>query len=338
MRLFLKQITVILVVGGILTGPAYAQGPGSVIATGASEFLPASAPAAVGGTAPAAIAGGGTYAEMVGDIPWADELTGETSIPVKEGGNAGGPGIVSKVVGYVAQNWMYFALGALALGALAYFLTRDKGGKKKDTKAGSPCNKTPTQVLPVDPSCENIKCQNGGTCKNGVCECPSGYTGNRCETQSGLGSIVPDTTIRNPSGLSDGGLSANDPLTAGAKSGGGGGDGGGAAADEARRGKVRENAARNYTLAKENLKRGDKYKETADAVNSDIQSSQSWRDSFGAVVEADMAAYDESARFLTVLTDQANQITTDVVGGGSLVQIQEENVSGAADEQQKDGE
>ena len=31
--------------------------------------------------------------------------------------------------------------------------------------------------------CENINCQNGGNCVHGTCNCPSGYTGDRCQTK-----------------------------------------------------------------------------------------------------------------------------------------------------------
>lgn len=34
----------------------------------------------------------------------------------------------------------------------------------------------------TDP-CEDVTCKNGGTCINGVCNCPSGYTGSSCETR-----------------------------------------------------------------------------------------------------------------------------------------------------------
>lgn len=33
----------------------------------------------------------------------------------------------------------------------------------------------------IDP-CATVNCLNGGTCLNGECNCPSGYTGTRCET------------------------------------------------------------------------------------------------------------------------------------------------------------
>ena len=32
-------------------------------------------------------------------------------------------------------------------------------------------------------SCENITCLNGGTCRNGRCQCPVGFEGVRCETK-----------------------------------------------------------------------------------------------------------------------------------------------------------
>jgi hypothetical protein len=41
----------------------------------------------------------------------------------------------------------------------------------------------------VDP-CAGITCQNGGTCSNGVCSCPQGYTGTYCQTQQTPVSIV----------------------------------------------------------------------------------------------------------------------------------------------------
>lgn len=36
-------------------------------------------------------------------------------------------------------------------------------------------------------NCNNVVCKNGGTCSNGVCSCPSGYSGPFCETAATSG-------------------------------------------------------------------------------------------------------------------------------------------------------
>ena len=49
------------------------------------------------------------------------------------------------------------------------------------------CNKSENSDPNVNNSvtgndpCKDVKCQNGGTCKNGKCICPSGYEGDNCE-------------------------------------------------------------------------------------------------------------------------------------------------------------
>ena len=35
---------------------------------------------------------------------------------------------------------------------------------------------------PISGLCDDIDCQNGGTCANGLCECADGFTGETCET------------------------------------------------------------------------------------------------------------------------------------------------------------
>lgn len=46
-----------------------------------------------------------------------------------------------------------------------------------------------TVVQPPDP-CEGITCLNGGTCANGLCNCPEGYTGSNCGQQ-----VTPDKIV-----------------------------------------------------------------------------------------------------------------------------------------------
>lgn len=58
------------------------------------------------------------------------------------------------------------------------------------------CKKNAT----VDP-CENTKCQNGGTCEDGSCKCPLGYTGKNCETN------IADRLVGNYSVIDDGNYS-----------------------------------------------------------------------------------------------------------------------------------
>jgi hypothetical protein len=45
------------------------------------------------------------------------------------------------------------------------------------------CKKETIVVQQVNP-CANINCLNGGTCANGTCNCPTGFTGSNCGTQA----------------------------------------------------------------------------------------------------------------------------------------------------------
>jgi len=51
----------------------------------------------------------------------------------------------------------------------------------------------------VDP-CSGVTCLNGGSCSGGVCNCPTGYTGTRCETKvsAGKGTIQFINNSTNP--------------------------------------------------------------------------------------------------------------------------------------------
>lgn len=59
----------------------------------------------------------------------------------------------------IKQIALSFALTLGAFGAVTY----------------TACNKD---------ECKDVTCQNGGTCSDGKCNCPSGFEGSNCETQS----------------------------------------------------------------------------------------------------------------------------------------------------------
>lgn len=52
---------------------------------------------------------------------------------------------------------------------------------KKEDKSASP-NSNSGSTSPVD-KCAGITCYNGGTCTDGICQCPQGYGGTYCENQ-----------------------------------------------------------------------------------------------------------------------------------------------------------
>lgn len=205
--------------------------------------------------------------------------------------------------GLVATFVWYAAVGGL----LGYFFLGQKGGGKGGKNSQLPSNSgSPVDppVLPVSPS------DTGGS---------SGGSG-------GSSSAFPAQGINDKTGLQDGGT---DGTMGGTATDANSSEGDAAAAAEKSKDLAGKNSAANYTQAKRGLKRGDTFKKTAKAVNDEIQGARTWRDSWQPVIEADLATCDESARFLTTLTDQANQITTDIISGGSLIKIQEEKPAGA---------
>lgn len=61
----------------------------------------------------------------------------------------------------------------------------------------SSCNNKAPGLSPF--SCENVNCQNGGTCNQGQCTCPVGYQDSRCSTPSkakfvGIWNIIETVT------------------------------------------------------------------------------------------------------------------------------------------------
>lgn len=50
--------------------------------------------------------------------------------------------------------------------------------------------------------CENITCENGGTCDEGICDCPDGFSGTNCE--------IEDLCITNPIECQNGGTANSD--------------------------------------------------------------------------------------------------------------------------------
>lgn len=55
-------------------------------------------------------------------------------------------------------------------------------------------------------TCEGLNCQNGGSCAEGFCRCPTGYEGTECETMAGtkfVGKFIGNYTCPSVSPLKD---------------------------------------------------------------------------------------------------------------------------------------
>lgn len=62
-------------------------------------------------------------------------------------------------------------------GSYSVTLTVYSKNGKKDDKASA------TIIVTAADPCDGVTCYNGGTCINGTCSCPQGYTGPACESQ-----------------------------------------------------------------------------------------------------------------------------------------------------------
>ncbi|MDD3669052.1 MAG: hypothetical protein PHX68_02035 [Alphaproteobacteria bacterium] len=195
---------------------------------------------------------------------------------------------------WLSRNWLTLAGVALGVAGILLALRKDKGKKGKDGQ-----DAPGTEPEPV--STEDLA--RGGN----------------------YGSIVP----------SSGGYSRGDSGSGsgGGSTGSGGGSGGGtgeegddkeiAGAAAAQRAVAGDGAIAAYTYAKKNLGAADAFPKKAEEISQQIDDAQTWRDAFQAVINADYAAYTESARFLTVLATEGEQKSTDIIGNGVLPRIQE---------------
>lgn len=50
--------------------------------------------------------------------------------------------------------------------------------------------------------CASVTCHNGGTCSDGKCSCPSGYTGSTCETRTCEANNTAQVKFQNKTGTS----------------------------------------------------------------------------------------------------------------------------------------
>ena len=117
-------------------------------------------------------------------------------------------------------KWIIIGLLGLSLLGLGYFVLSnpDRNAAEKtdpcenirclnegvcnngtcDCPSGYTGNRCQTKINPENP-CQNITCLNGGVCRDGNCDCPSGYTGSRCQTK-----VSPANPCQNISCLNGG--------------------------------------------------------------------------------------------------------------------------------------
>lgn len=104
---------------------------------------------------------------------------------------------------------LFFALGSLSM-MLYTACTKDRC-RDINCLNGGTCNDGLCECPPgwAGPNCEidacsTLACANGGTCYEGSCICPVGYEGTQCETESrtkfiGIWFVTEDGTSGNPS-------------------------------------------------------------------------------------------------------------------------------------------
>lgn len=80
--------------------------------------------------------------------------------------------------------WWIAGVLLLLLALSLYYITNDKQKPKGKEQVAS------SEIQQTDP-CKSIECLNGGQCVNGRCECPPGYTGDRCQTKVNIPAEQP---------------------------------------------------------------------------------------------------------------------------------------------------
>ena len=78
------------------------------------------------------------------------------------------------------------------------------GGTCIDGTCDCPEGYSGTECDTYDP-CTNITCLNGGTCANGTCNCPTGYSGSDCGTELTPTSVIITGITVNDYPMTDGG-------------------------------------------------------------------------------------------------------------------------------------